>query len=427
MVLIFQLHYAMDVVVQKPQEIWREQFNKLPKGTYNASAGYNYLELRLFEDNRQEVVHTHPTILAHGFGASPYTMIEYARIISPHKVPGDLLVFSFEDAYYNGLFITKSSLGQVSDIKSLLVAMKCAYDSKFPACNLFGQSRGAGTIPNALAVLNTNVDEWVDDFANIKEFFEADRLAILEMIKKGVVVLDTPMVTPQAGIKAITNIFLRGMFIEEKVCDFIDKKLLPRITSGKYSSSGMKAKSSVCRLPEGLKVLVSYQKDDRIVGNKHDKKFAKKLIDRLGKENVWVVLGNDNKKQIDQATWQVLEADGKVQPRLGIKLPYDRVFAHNAGYFILLQRGVVNAFFQQRGASYYNDESKLTEGAEILDKSQPDDFDFETYFNNYDMNNPLKQEVVQNSVQQKNGPSRRILFIGIIAVLLNLFMRQYSV
>ena len=156
MMLFFTLNYGMQLSLQEPQKIWREKFNALPKETYNTSVRHD-LGLRLYKDDRLKIVHKFLSILAHGFGASPYTMIEYARIISTHKIPGDLLVFSFADAYYNGPFFTESSLGQANDIKSLLMAIRCAYDSKVPGCNLFGQSRGAGTIVNALSVMSLQI------------------------------------------------------------------------------------------------------------------------------------------------------------------------------------------------------------------------------------------------------------------------------
>lgn len=425
-VLIFKLSYAMELTLQNPQKIWREEFNVLPKETYNKSVGYD-LGLRLYKDDRSNVIHKFPTILAHGFGASPYTMIEYARVVSPHKIPGDLFVFSFADAYYDGLFFTKSSLGQANDIKSLLMAIRCAYDSQVPGCNLFGQSRGAGTIVNTLAVMNTEVNDWSNEFADIKYFFYKDRVAILDMIKKGVAVLDTPMVTVPAAIQTIRRNVIHRDFLD----NFIEKIVLRIITRGHYSSDKMQALDAINNLPEGLKILVSYQKDDKIVGNLHDKKFTESLITRFGKENVCVVLGNDGGQEIDIETWQVLEAAVKnreVQSRLGMSLPYKRVFAHNAGYFILLKRGVVNKFFQKHSSSYVDNEEILSKGEEVLEKSELELCDLEVLFNNYDVHNPLKKEnVIQNDEQQDNRFFMRTLLIGTIAIFLNLLVRHYTV
>jgi len=385
MMLSFKLNYAMELTLLDPQRIWREEFNALPKTTYNKSVGYD-LGLRLYKDDRSNVVHKFPTILAHGFGASPYTMIEYARVVSPHKIPGDLFVFSFADAYYDGLFFTKSSLAQVSDIKSLLMAIRCAYDSKVPGCNLFGQSRGAGTIVNTLAVMNTEVKDWSDEFADIKYFFYKDRTAMLDMIRKGAVVLDTPMVTVSAALKALRS----NITYQEIFDNFIENTVVYMATRGNYSSDRIQALDAVNNLPEGLKLLVSYQKNDRVVGNKHDKEFTQKLINRSGKENVCVILGNDGGKEIDIETWQVLEQaakNGEIQPRLRMSLPYRNVFAHNAGYFILLKQGVINRFFQKHFNSYVDDETILSKGNAILKKSESELHDYENFFNNYDMHN----------------------------------------
>ena len=163
-------------------------------------------------------------------------------------------------------------------------------------------------------------------------------------------------------------------------------------TRGNYSSNNIQALDAVNNLPEGLKLLVSYQNNDRVVGNIHDKEFTEKLITHLGKENVCVVLGNDDGKEIDAETWQVLEQaadNGEIQSRLRISLPYKCVFAHNAGYFILLKRGVVNKFFQKHSSSYFDDEKILDEGDAILKKSEIELHDYEKFFSNYDMHNIL--------------------------------------
>lgn len=383
MVSLFTLNYGMELMIlEEPQLVWREQFNKLDREVYNKPVGYN-LDLRLYRDNRPNVIHKFPSLLAHGFAASPYTMLEYARIISPYKIPGDLFIFSFADAYRNCLFFTKSNFAQVNDIKPLLMAIKCLYDSKVSGCNLFGQSRGAGTIVNTLAVLNTEVETWSNEFKDIKPFYK-DRVAILDMIKKGVVVLDTPMVKLSTAVTAIrSNITYQDIFDS-----FIEQTLLPMVSN--YLSDKMQVLDCVDNLPEGLKLLVSYQKNDKIVGNKHDKEFTKKLIDRFGKENVCVVLGSDSGKEIDGETWQVLEKavkDKEIQSRFGMCLPYRHLFAHNAGYFILLKRGVLNKFFQKHLTSYFDDKKHLDEGDTILKKSETELYDYEKFFSNYDMHN----------------------------------------
>jgi len=424
-ICIFQLNQAMEMVQHKPQDAWRSQFKQLPLRKYNEAAGHD-LGFKLREDNRDNVQHEIPTIPVHGFGASSTTMTEFARVNGSNRIPGDAITFNFKDAFNNGLFILHSSFGQINDIKSLLVAIRAAYDCKLHGCNLFGQSRGGGTIPNALAILNTKSDEWDKGFDTIKSFFEEhDRLAIIQMLKNGVVVLDTPMVTSHAGLEAHVNQVMRGFWFEKHMSSLIDNKVLPLVTLGNYSPSGAQALDSVKNLPEGLKVLVSYQKNDGSVGNKHDKDFAQRLRDRLGEKNVWIALGNNGGEEFDDETWQELNAAnnaGHIQKRWGFfGLPYRAVPAHNAGFFLLLKNSVLNALFKEHGGSYLQDETKLQQGKKILEGAQPESLDKFFDPENYDINGDVSN--AKHKSITSNGWISRQQIVGFVAVFFNFLMR----
>lgn len=429
LLFIFQFNYAMEIVYQTPEKIWRENFWKLSLDQYNQSVGYN-LDLQLWPDYRGEVKHTFPSLLAHGWSASSTTMTEYARVDRTYRIPGDAVTFRFKDAFTNsGSFILHSSFGQINDIKSFLVALRAMYDCKVPGCNLFGQSRGGGTIPNALAVLNTETRYWDKGFGAIKSFFEdEDRIKIIAMIKKGVVVLDTPMITSQAGINAHVNKIFGRLFYVKKVVSFLmDRIILPIITRGNYSSSGPQALTSVKNLPVDLKVAVSYQKNDESVGNLYDKEFAQALVDRLGQKNVWIVLGNDGGRRFDDIKWQELQQANKagcIQKRFGIGLPYRDVPAHNAGYFPLLELGFINRLFAYCGGSYLSDKDILTQGVQILRKSQPESLDDYFTDDNYNMHDDGGWiDDIMRSDDSNN--SKRHYIIGLIAILFNFLM--YSI
>ena len=394
MVFIFQLHKCMEIIPIAPEQKWRDAFRGLDKKKYNDVVEYD-LELELWEDNRKKVIHNNVSLLAHGFGSSSTTMMEYLRLEGPHRIPGDKLTFLFKDAFNGGLsFITNASFGQTEDIKSLLVALKaicdCCWVHDKVGCNLFGQSRGAGAITNMLAVLNTKINEWDADFCDIKKIFnDENREQILMMLKKGVVVLDTPMITTHLGVKSHIHQLFNGIFGEEFVINVLHDYILPVITCGKYSPSGMQALTSVSKLPQDLKLLVSFQNNDEAVGNVLDKAFSEQLSLHLNSQNVWVVLGNDEGKDIDHETLQVLQTadrEEKIQTkwwRGGVICPI--ITAHRAGFITLLQNGVLNAFFKRHQCSYYEDSSKLRKGAEVLEKAHRVE-NFERHFKNYDMN-----------------------------------------
>lgn len=397
MISFVQMQQCMETTQMTPQQKWRDQFNALDKQKYNDVVNYD-LDLRLWQDDRNNVVHNNVSLLAHGWGANPTTMIDYARLEgSPHSIPGDKVTFNFSDAYSNyDLFILNSNFGQAEDVKSLLAAMIVMYDSCWAqhkiGCNLFGQSRGAAAIANTLAVLNTKLDEWNEAFTGIKNnLTDESRDQIIAMLKKGVVVLDTPMVTVQEGTHAHVHAWLKGMVFEKLVSNIIHDYILPICTD--YSPEGMQALTSVQNMPNDLKLLVHFQNNDAAVGNALDKEFAKILVNHLGENNVWIVLGDDKDAQFDDETWQMLQNadnDWKIQPKLwlcGSGLVGRAVTAHNAGFIALLQSGVLNAFFKNNDCSYYEGHGKLDDALEILEKAHCVK-NFDEHFKNYNMNPP---------------------------------------
>ena len=399
MISVFQLNQCMETTQITPQQKWRDQFNKLDKQKYNDVVCYD-LDLRLWKDDRNNVVHNNVSLLAHGWGANPTTMIDYARLEGSHSIPGDKVTFCFSDAFTNyDLFVLNSNFGQAEDVKSLLAAMvamhDCCWASDNIGCNLFGQSRGAAAITNTLALLHTKLDEWNDAFNEIKKnMTDESRDQIIEMLKKGVVVLDTPMVTVQAGTRAHVSAYLQDTIFEnwtDDVTSLFHDYILPTFTE--YSPEGMQALTSVKKIPKDLKLLVHFQNNDTAVGNTLDKEFTKILVDHLGENNVWIVLGDDKNAEFDDETWQMLEAadnDWKIQPKLwlcGSGLVSRAVTAHNAGFITLLQSGVLNAFFKNNGCSYYEGHAKLNDALKILEKSHCIK-DFDEHFKNYNMNPP---------------------------------------
>ncbi len=365
------------------------------KDTYNDLVGYN-LDLRVQQETRENVVVGLPTLSAHGFGASPTTMVEWLRTAGPYKIPGDVATFRFADAADDSRTpdFAHFNLGQKKDMCSQLVAFKAMQNgSENSGFNTHGQSRGAATVLNALAVLNEPVDTW-HDVLKKTQITEEERCIILESVKKGIVVIETPLLTTASGIqgngklviKKQTNIDLPDI-IMLPLAGLFNHVGFPMRSYGNYSPWGEQALSSVDRLPQGLRVLVHFQHNDKDVSNDYDQIFVEKLIQRLGKDNVWVVLGNDGGKKLDDETWKALEKvkeDGVVS-----KLSNPNVRAHNAGPETLLKKGVISALYKQHGGAYVNDEDHLTCGEKILERSHLCSENIAEYFKDYDMNDKI--------------------------------------
>lgn len=358
------------------------------KDTYNNLVNYN-LDFHITEEKRDNVVVGIPTLFVHGFGTTPKGMLEWVRTSGPNKIPGEVITFRFADAADDNNIpnFAQLSLGQKKDMLSLLVAFKAMKDFYGDSgWNTYGQSRGAATIVNTLALLNQPVDTW-HYILKKSGITEKERLSLLECVKKGVIVLETPMVTTAAGIhgngKLVINRYINLLdMVSSAACSFLNTIGLPLYSRGEYVPWGEQALSGVDMLPIGLKVLVHYQKNDKDVGNGHDQLFAKKLIQRLGKDKVFVVLGNDGGKELDDQTWNALEIakkEGAVN-----RFANRAIRAHNAGPETLLRKGVVNAFYHMHGGPYLNNQDILMQGQRILKKSSLDDSkNFAHHFQDY--------------------------------------------
>jgi hypothetical protein len=369
---------------------------------YSALVGYN-LDLRMWPETRENVAAGLPTLSMHGFGASPTTMVEWLRNAGPYKIPGDVVTFRFADAAddKNMPDFAHFNLGQKKDMLSAFVALKAMQDCTVEKSgwNTHGQSRGAATTINALAAFNQPVDTW-HEILKKSQITEAERLSILESVKKGIVVIETPLLTTSSGIhgngklwinkhvKKYTGLELPGvmLFPVGELANYVGFPM-KSYGNGNYSPWGEQALSSVDRLPEGLKVLVHLQYNDKDVSNDHDRIFVEKLIQRLGKDNVWVVLGNDGGKKLDDETWKVLEKakeDGVVS-----KLSNPEVRAHNAGPETLLKKGVISALYKKHGGAYVNDGAHLAQGEKILERSRLCHENIAKYFKDYDCNEKI--------------------------------------
>src|SRR5438477_7027893 len=180
------------------------------KEQYNALVDYN-LDLKVWPETRENVVAGMPTLSMHGFGASPTTMVEWLRNAGPYKIPGNVTTFRFADAADDKKTpdFAHFNLGQKKDMLSAFVAFKAMQDCTVEKSgwNTHGQSRGAATTINALAELNQPVDTW-HEILKKSHITEEERLFILESVKKGIVVLETPLLTTSSGIHGNGKLYI---------------------------------------------------------------------------------------------------------------------------------------------------------------------------------------------------------------------------
>jgi hypothetical protein len=366
------------------------------KEQYNDVVGYD-LDFRVWKETRKNVKPGRPTLSFHGFGASPTTAMEWVRTAGPDKIPGDVVTLRFADAANDATMpdFRHINLGQKEDMLSAFMGFKCMQAvSPQLGWNTAGQSRGAAAPINALAVLNQPVDTWHPTLQE-SGISEQERLDILESIKKGVVILETPLVTTASGIQGNGALWIKKH--TKKYVNLPERAIAGMCTAahylgfpvwslgnGNYSPWEEQALASVDHLPLGLKVLALFEQDDLDVGNKYDLIFSQRLINRLGKENVWIVLGNDGQKELDDVTWDALQKakESGVVSRLGNRT----IRAHNAGSETLLKKGIISALYKKHGGAYVDDEEHLERGNRILDLARGGSGNLAKYFEDYDVN-----------------------------------------
>jgi hypothetical protein len=354
--------------------LWRHQFNTIDKEDLNKRAGYD-MQLTLLEDNRSSTKHGRPTVKLHGYGDN------VGNIIAMHKHgylsnPGDVIVFSFKDAA-SGYALKESNFGQEEDIRSTILVLSALHRAKIKAWDTDGHSRGGATATNTIGVLNKPTTYWLNKF---KEFglVEEEQIVILKKMECGTVLLNCPLQNVKTVINskieecvdactltvlknAPSSSFSIGSFLNT-ISLGIPSALLSASRSSSIASTESIVEYSILPLTTGykpwgeeaitsldkwdglkMKTLLHFQLDDEVISNKDNVEFAKKLI-KHNPMQTFVVLGNNG--------------------------------GHNYG-FVTIEK-VINNFNFRNSGSYHIDKS--TDGAEILDQSQPTVDTVEKYF-----------------------------------------------
>lgn len=211
-------------------------------------------------------------ICCHGYGADNQISdsVRWCSGSAAHSISFNFPDFNCVAKSYDP---KKSSFGSIQELLPLLYILKrCVIDAELPAISLYGFSAGGGAVINALAVLN---HDRYDAQLYAIGISGSCKHKILAAIAKGAVILDCPL-------KSI-----------EEVMDMRGKSSEFMVLAQRYKQNGLQPIDSLERLTGlSLTVLVYFEKNDDMLGNRDDTIF----IDRLQTANqgtTHIITGSD--------------------------------------------------------------------------------------------------------------------------------------
>jgi hypothetical protein len=140
------------------------------------------------------------TIAPHGFGDTKEGM-KGSKAYNAARLPGDVIVYNCpEIAEGKGMQWSAVNLGQEKDLVLMLTALRVCQINNMNSVHLRGFSRGGAVTLNALAVL-LNKDFKYKNLLDKVGINQEQANKILEMVKRGSVVLECPLLHVQAAIK----------------------------------------------------------------------------------------------------------------------------------------------------------------------------------------------------------------------------------
>lgn len=252
---------------------------ELNKALHSSNNPFDYdLGIRMIPGAKQKAP---TTICCHGYGHSNaiIDVVHSFGVIQDHLVSFNFPDYECVAKRYDP---KKSSFGSIDEILPLLyIIKKCVIDAGLETINLYGFSAGGGAVVNTLAVLNQNAyDEHLKAIG-----INADaKQKMIDAVQNGLIILDCPL-------KSIDEI----MVLRGKDPEFA-------ILSERYIKNNMRPIDAIQKLQGmNLTILLHFQTQDEILGNRDDTLFADRLI-AANKGKTYVVYGKDGGHNVYHAS-----------------------------------------------------------------------------------------------------------------------------
>lgn len=225
-------------------------------------------------------------ICCHGFGGN-YKIIN--SIQQAEVVDATLIGFNAPE-YDLSVFLDRNYKVSIGTIRELLPAFyvlkKYIIDDGLRSVDLYGFSMGGGVVINVLAALNTSVYD--AELKTIGIGF-CEKQTILNAIKQGIVILDSPL-------KSVEEIIaFRGAL---PVFDLVARN---------YRKNNLRPIDSIALLKGlSLNIIVHFQETDEILSNRDDALYIEQLKKANASGNTWVVIADDGgHNTIHRSLWKI--------------------------------------------------------------------------------------------------------------------------
>lgn len=259
---------------------WIEQFNQYDMESSIERLGYDP-RLSLHSKDGTYAASPGAVVYAHGWGDSQRSIDYFHR--NADFLPNVVVGFDFIDANFGACLSSykQSNFCQSQDIATLISVLAVLDSCGVSYIDIFGHSRGAGTILTTLARLSRyNIHRRFFKKLGISKQ-QAQR--IITKVQKGIITLNCPLIDVDTIIKDKL-----GWFQMDWATSLVRGCLLPIIC--KYrpgSDSPLKAAHHIRTL--GLTTLLYVEQQDMIVGNKADALLYKTLEG----PHTYFYIGND--------------------------------------------------------------------------------------------------------------------------------------
>lgn len=203
-------------------------------------------------------------------------------------LPGTIVSFNFRDAHRGSSLppiekVRFSNFAQEGDIATLLIVLKTVLSCGVTTINLFGHSRGGGTIITMLARLY-QFDTYYNSFNKLgitKEIATKIRTAI----SNGSIVLNCPLVDTPQLIKEKASWVHAGF-----MSGFLSRGILPFFMQYRaYADNPVTAAQILQKNGYAIPTFIHFQKDDIIIGTRNDYL----LYQYLQGNNTYLTIGNE--------------------------------------------------------------------------------------------------------------------------------------
>lgn len=252
-------------------------------------------KIQIIPETRQAIIPSQSgtkTIYCHGLGGSGQKAAQRKQFY-PSFAPGDLIVFNFPEVIDSGYNPSHASIGQWPDIKVLLHILNLMRGRGETAIGIRGFSRGGAVVINSIAILQDDKNLYDKQLGDMG-IDQGKRLAIINMIKNGHLVIECPITTVPAAIQQIIETKAAEISLDPDACtcyasclnflgggccaECLNCTVVPLVVAKEYNPFGECA-LDLSKKWNGFETptLLRYVGQDDVVGDKHEDALFKNL------------------------------------------------------------------------------------------------------------------------------------------------------